>query len=220
MGTKIRLFYDVVSPYSWIAFEHLIKLRDGPWKTLVSIELEPFFLGGVMKNAENVPPGSNPRKAMYMGKYDLPRLSRLHRLPLTQPKIFPLNTLKAQRCLAHIRHSSSEEVLIAASRALWNEYWGGGKNGGDLSNEATLAIVLGQSEETIRQWTQGGQEKKWLEEATGQALQAGAYGAPFMLISKPGGQDVEPFFGSDRFELIAYVFGLPNPTAASLQSKL
>lgn len=65
MATRIVLYYDVVSPYSWMAFE-VLNRYESLWK--LPVDYVPFVLGGVMKATSNVPPGSNPFKARYMGK--------------------------------------------------------------------------------------------------------------------------------------------------------
>lgn len=63
--TKITSYYDIVSPYSWLAFEVLTRY-EGIWK--VPIDYTPFLLGGVMRATGNVPPGSNPYKGNYLFK--------------------------------------------------------------------------------------------------------------------------------------------------------
>ncbi len=51
---KIKLYYDVVSPYSWLGFLASISYEK-IWKTdQVSFEFIPFFLGKMMQASENV----------------------------------------------------------------------------------------------------------------------------------------------------------------------
>jgi glutathione S-transferase kappa 1 len=68
--SKITLYYDIISPYTWLAFEVLHRY-ESIWK--IPVDYQPFLLGGVMKATQNVPPGSNPFKLKYMmgGKWDL-----------------------------------------------------------------------------------------------------------------------------------------------------
>ncbi|XP_066568510.1 glutathione S-transferase kappa 1 isoform X2 [Amia ocellicauda] len=53
-GSKkvIQFFYDVVSPYSWLAFEVLCRYRN-VWN--IDLRLRPSFLGGVMKESGTLP---------------------------------------------------------------------------------------------------------------------------------------------------------------------
>ncbi len=62
---EIHFFYDCVSPYSYLAFETLLKYRS-IWN--VNVVLRPMSLGAVMQATGNMPPGSNKIKAKYLGK--------------------------------------------------------------------------------------------------------------------------------------------------------
>ncbi|XP_015226198.1 PREDICTED: glutathione S-transferase kappa 1 isoform X3 [Cyprinodon variegatus] len=44
----VELFYDVVSPYSWLGFEVMCRYRN-VWN--IELKLRPAFLGGVMQGA-------------------------------------------------------------------------------------------------------------------------------------------------------------------------
>ena len=50
---KLELFYDIVSPYSYLALTTLDRYR-ALWS--MELVLRPAFLGGVMKAVGNVPP--------------------------------------------------------------------------------------------------------------------------------------------------------------------
>ena len=50
---RIELFYDIVSPYSWFAFETLRRYEQR-WS--VDLILRPFFLNAVMRATEKRPP--------------------------------------------------------------------------------------------------------------------------------------------------------------------
>jgi len=76
--TKITLYYDCVSPYSWLAFEFLLKYQKA-WN--YELVLKPVFLGAIMKASENTPPGLIPNKGRWMIK-DLHRWSQLYGFPL------------------------------------------------------------------------------------------------------------------------------------------
>ena len=43
MATKVEVFFDVVSPYTYLFLHALAKL-EGPWA--LALELRPVFLGG------------------------------------------------------------------------------------------------------------------------------------------------------------------------------
>lgn len=69
---RIEFFYDIVSPYSWFAFETLRRYEQR-WS--VDLILRPFFLNAVMRATKNKPAGAFPVKLPYV-KTDLMRNAR------------------------------------------------------------------------------------------------------------------------------------------------
>lgn len=58
----VELFYDVISPYSYLAFELLTRYRK-QWTTM-ELKLRPAYLRDVMIKSGNQSPGSVPAKKM------------------------------------------------------------------------------------------------------------------------------------------------------------
>uniref|UniRef100_A0A672LMF0 DSBA-like thioredoxin domain-containing protein n=1 Tax=Sinocyclocheilus grahami TaxID=75366 RepID=A0A672LMF0_SINGR len=56
-GKVVELFYDVVSPYSWLAFEMLCRYRN-VWN--IDLKFKPAYLAGVIYGSGNQPAGMNP----------------------------------------------------------------------------------------------------------------------------------------------------------------
>lgn len=63
MADKIVLFYDCVSPWSYVAFHMLCAYRE---KWDVQVEWRPATLGYVMKFSDNKPPVTVPNKGAHM----------------------------------------------------------------------------------------------------------------------------------------------------------
>ncbi|XP_016122267.1 glutathione S-transferase kappa 1-like [Sinocyclocheilus grahami] len=80
----INLFYDVASPYSWLAFEVCNVFRL--WN--VNLKFKPTYLGGVIYGSGNKPPGLNPSKLLYMDS-DLTLLSEYFGVPMFRPSSLP-----------------------------------------------------------------------------------------------------------------------------------
>ena len=112
--TKITIYYDVVSPYSWLAFEVLHRYQT-IWN--IPVKYQPFSLGGVMKLSSNTPPASNPFKAVYLPR-DLDRNKHFFGVPLQFPSKFPVSTMKAQRALIAIQRDYPDK-LVSCTRSLW-----------------------------------------------------------------------------------------------------
>jgi len=138
----IKLFYDVVSPNSYLAFEQLLRLEKGEWLNSVEVVLRPFFLGGVMQATDNKPPITVPPKGAYM-MHDLQRNSRALGLRLRTPSRFPASTLLAQRTLLALdssdRSDPTQRRLRAATRRLWQVYW---EEDGDITDRQTISAAL------------------------------------------------------------------------------
>jgi hypothetical protein len=108
---RIDLYYDTISPYSWLAFEALLRYRS-IWDC--ELALRPMYLGAVMKSTDNRPPGLVPAKAAYMTA-DLARLGPQWGLRLVQHPEFPTIMFNG---LAPIRLVTAAEVVLADDRKL------------------------------------------------------------------------------------------------------
>ncbi|KAJ3289088.1 hypothetical protein HDU79_004327 [Rhizoclosmatium sp. JEL0117] len=205
--SKLKLYYDVVSPYSWFGVELLMRYKSR-WPS-VQFELVPFSLGGVMQLSENQPPATNPKKGAQMLK-EIKFLKRMYDIDIGYPKDFPQLTLHAQRILTALRLQKSDK-LEAASKAFWKLYWRDEKS--ITSKEdlfAYLAPIVGKEHATklVEVDSQTPQVKQELIRVTKEAVEVhGAFGAPWIVCEREG-KEAMAFFGSDKVEAIAYYFGV------------
>ncbi|XP_035861847.1 glutathione S-transferase kappa 1 [Sander lucioperca] len=207
----IELFYDVVSPYSWLGFEVMCRYRH-VWN--IELKLRPAFLGGVMQGAGNKPPGLVPNKFLYMTK-DLNRLSEYFGVPVQAPSdpfeaMFQKGSLSAMRFVAAVqeREKGGDEQVERVSRELWRRIWSEDK---DITAPASLseaAMKAGLSDSEIKEvlkLSTSKEIKDKLKSTTQCALDHGAFGFPLVVCHVNGKPEV--FFGSDRFELMAHCIG-------------
>lgn len=182
MNQKVEFFFDVVSPYSYIAAIQVARseaLKEAEWR--------PFFLGGVFKATGNQPPISVPAKGRYMAE-DLKRLFAYYDTRYTFPASFPANSLTAMRALCAVEPAQ----VSALALKLFDAYWGQGKNIGDANVLAELlpADVLAKTaDEAV---------KEKLKANTDDAVARGAFGAPTFFV----GDDM--YFGEDRVFLVEH----------------
>ncbi|XP_030015139.1 glutathione S-transferase kappa 1 [Sphaeramia orbicularis] len=207
----IELFYDVVSPYSWLGFEVMCRYRN-VWN--IDLKLCPAFLGGVMQESGNKPPGLVPNKFMFMSK-DLNRLSKYFNVPVQAPSdpfeaMFKKGSLAAMRFVTavQVREKGGDAKVEQVSRELWKRIWSEDK---DITLPASLseaALKAGLSENEIKEALElstSKEIKEKLKSATQKALDYGAFGFPMLVCHIDG--NAEMFFGSDRFELMAHCIG-------------
>lgn len=201
---KVELFYDVVSPYTWFGFEALCRYRSH-WN--MDLILRPFFLGGVMKETGNRPPMMVPAKGLYMAK-DLARNAKYFALPINPIEnpfevMVEKGTLKAQRFLTAIKMQHPEH-LENVSRELWNRIWSRGEDIYEKESLKLAALKANMDENDALNCVKLMDDsivKDTLKKATEEAIEQGAFGAPWIVVHTAKGPEV--FFGSDRFPLIA-----------------
>ena len=89
----VEFYYDLVSPYSYLARRRLEEIcrRNG-----AELVLKPILLGAVHKMNGNWAPIDTPAKARYQAR-DLRRWAERYGLPMRFPDPFPFRTLKTMR---------------------------------------------------------------------------------------------------------------------------
>ena len=102
MSANIEFFFDISSPYSYLAATQIeaVAARAGG-----TARWRPFLLGGVFKSVGNKPPASLPARGRYM-LTDLYRWAAEYDVPFEFPSTFPMNSLLAMRAL--MGHASPE----------------------------------------------------------------------------------------------------------------
>ena len=93
--TIVELFYDIISPFSRFQYELLMRQFGHHWKTM-QLKMTPVMIREVFASAENMPPGMNPSKAIYLNR-DLKRLSDFHQVTFFLLIIFDFNQFFPQK---------------------------------------------------------------------------------------------------------------------------
>ncbi len=187
MGKNVEFFFDVVSPYSYLASTQLEGIAQ---RTGAVFTWRPFFLGGVFKATGNRPPAELPARAAYMAR-DLDRWASHYGVPIGIPSRFPTLTLKAQRMLL----AAPEAERPALARNLFAAYWTEDRNIGDDAVLLDCAARAGCSAELLQEAATP-PIKEGLMAASEGAVARGAFGAPTFFV------DDEMFFGNDRLALL------------------
>lgn len=188
----IEFFWEPGSPYTYLAATQIGRLaRD----TGSELQWKPFLLGKVFQERKMTLPAAIPAKAQYMFK-DLARWAQLYALPLTMPKVFPVNSMLANRAAVAATLQGQGE---AAALAILGAYWGRGE---DISQPEVMLQALkgaGLDAEALLEATQTDPVKDQLRANTEEAVQRGVFGAPTMFY------DGAMFWGNDRLDLMKAV---------------
>lgn len=192
---RIEFFYDVSSPWTYLAFTNIQPLarEEG-----AEIEWRPFLVGGVFNSVNPSVYQQRetpvPAKAAYMLK-DLQDWARQAGLKIVfPPKVFPVNSVKALRgCL----WAKVEGKEVALATALFELYWGEDR---DISQDDVLLEAAGRAGldgAAMLQATGDPAIKAQLKANADEVIARGGFGSPTIFIN---GSDM--YFGNDRLPLV------------------
>ncbi|XP_043823734.1 glutathione S-transferase kappa 1-like isoform X2 [Dromiciops gliroides] len=220
---KLELFYDVLSPYSWLGFEILCRYRN-IWN--IDCQLHPTFIGGIMKDSGNLRPVFVPRKKKYL-KDELQYLAEFYQVPLVIPRdlrgvVIDKGSLDAMRFLSSVE-IKNPEMLEKVSRELWMRIWSRDEDITEPQSIQIAAEKAGFSEEQAKgllERCSTEEVKEKLRETTDTACKYGAFGLPTVLFHMDDKSHI--LFGSDRLELLAHLLGEQwlGPVPSTVKSKL
>lgn len=187
MAQTIELFWDAVSPYTYLASTQIRKLAA---ECNAQLQWRPVFLGGIMQATGNRPPGTVPAKGKYL-MTDIQRWAQRYGVPITIPKVFPTNSITAMRAACAAGGQPNAEAFYLA---LCRAYWGEGRDIGDASIIGAVASQVGIDGEAIIAAAGSDDIKGELRANTDEAVARGAFGAPSMFVGEA------MFWGNDRLE--------------------
>jgi glutathione S-transferase kappa 1 len=225
----VNFFFDVLSPYTYFAFVILARYKTF-WNLRVTFR--PFYLGGIMAGSSNTPPAMVPNRAIFLGE-DLKRNVKflgLENFLFMPPNFFSSEvnkvTMQMNRflCLLVTRPEIPEDVKWRFVDECFGFFWTdkGNRNSDNefVPKNNFLEIICDRvganvGRDLINQVANEG--KSMLADNTRAALELHAFGSPTFQFPND-----EIFFGSDRFEQMAFLFGLEwrGPRGPNNVSKL
>ncbi|KAL4929955.1 putative 2-hydroxychromene-2-carboxylate isomerase [Aspergillus undulatus] len=206
---KITLYYDIVSPFAYIAFKIL---QNSATFSKCEVTFVPIFLGGLMNASGNTPPIKIKNKDKWINLERL-RWARYFSVPISEktPEGFPHLTLAVQRALTAVSQQTPDKLTIA-TEAIWQELWAKG-NGKATQSEVFVPIlekVLGSSKtKAVLEAANGPEIKARLSANTQQAFDSGAFGLPWFECTNCNGEK-EGFWGVDHLGQVVDFLGLDS----------
>ena len=197
--TVIEFYFDFLSPYSYLAFR-IARVHFKNYKFI----FKPVSLPHIINLSGNVPPASLKVRGEYLVK-DLQRSAEYYGIEretgrFKVPEIFPFDTRNYLYELVEMideGHKSAEEIDDFVMKT-WIKIF----HKGDISvgpeplNKSNLKVLLLKNTE--------------------EALKHGAFGVPFWRVINEK-DEIETFFGSDRFHHMAKFIGIdPLPFYSKL----
>jgi 2-hydroxychromene-2-carboxylate isomerase len=186
MSNHIDFYFDVISPYSYIAHKKIQKIRKNQ-KTIFIYK--PILLGGLHNLAGINAPAFNKYKMKNM-QSDCELVSKKNDVSFTWNSKFPINSLSIMRGYLSINDNQKEKYLDV----FFNAYW---RDNLDLSSEQEFSKLLDTLEidnniffDKIKQQS----IKDDLKKLTSDAFEKEVFGAPTFIVNN------KIFWGQDRLE--------------------
>lgn len=195
---RIEFFFDVASPYTWLAVDRIVEVAESTGAELV---WRPMLLGGLFKTVGNTMPAAlAPRGAWMLA--DLGRIATQTGTPLRFPANFPPNSLGAMRACAGV----PDAALPAFARAIFHAYWFDNLDPSDPSTLRAAATEAGLDPDAVLASVADPDVKAKLRATTDEAAKRGAFGAPTFFVQRDDG-DEAMFWGQDRVDQLAWYLG-------------
>ena len=191
----MEFYYDLVSPYSYLAYGQVNRICDEHGAELV---LRPMLLGAIHKAVGLQAPIEIKNKGRYQLR-DIDRWVEHYRLPMKFPDPFPFRTLKTMRAAVVLERDGDLERFASEAFALyWEE--GGAPKGREAADEdeplREVARRVGLDPEEVLEGAATGEAKEALKSATAEAVERGVFGAPTFFVGD------EMFWGNDRLHFV------------------
>jgi 2-hydroxychromene-2-carboxylate isomerase len=191
----VEFYYDLVSPYSYLAHA---RLRDICEESGAELVLRPMLLGAVHKAVGLQAPIEIEPKARYNYR-DVHRWADYYGVQLRYPDPFPFRTLKTMRAALFLER---KELLDRFTREAFALYWaeGGAPKGREEADEegpvSEVARRVGAVPEEVLEGAAAPETKRALRDATEEAVGRGVFGAPAFFVGD------EMFWGNDRLHFV------------------
>ena len=186
MSSYIDFYFDIISPYSYIAHKKIQKIKKSQ---KIIFNYKPILLGGLHNLAEISAPAFNKYKMKNM-QSDCELVSKKNNIIFNWNSKFPINSLSIMRGYLSVNDNQKEEYLDV----FFNAYW---KDNIDLSSEnefLKLLEFLSIKKETFFENIKQQSIKNDLKRLTGDAFDKEVFGAPTFIVNS------KIFWGQDRLE--------------------
>ena len=186
MSSHIDFYFDVISPYSYIAHKKIQKTKENH---KIIFNYRPILLGGLHNLAGISAPAFNKYKMKNM-QSDCELVSKKNDILFKWNSKFPINSLSIMRGYLSVDDNQKENYLDI----FFNAYW---RDDLDLSSEkefSKLLNTLGINSKIFFGKIKQQSTKDDLKKLTSDAFEKEVFGAPTFIVNN------KIFWGQDRFE--------------------
>lgn len=190
---KIEIFYDIISPYSYLGLE---LFNRSSLKDKFEIVTTPVLLGVILGATENPGPANIPSKRR-VALYDVCLQCKRFDVPFVGPPGHPFIPLAAARFIHSIENQQLRfETALQVNRLCWAD-----SKAMDTEEKITAGLKdkhpnFQPEWEDISALIKENNGRKLLKSATARALELDIFGVPTFRY------DEVNFWGSDRLDLL------------------
>ena len=183
MNDNIDFYFDIISPYAYIAYKKILKIKD------INFKLKPILLRGLHNLAGITAPSFNKYKMKNM-QNDCELVAKKNNISFKWNSKFPINSLNIMRGYLCVKDNKKAEYLNNFFEAYWKEDL-------DLSSEENIKILLKKlkiDEHDFFNLIKNQDTKDKLKQFTQEAFEKEVFGAPTFIVNN------KIFWGQDRLE--------------------
>ena len=186
MSNHIDFYFDIISPYAFIAHKKIQKIQKDQ---KIIFDYKPILLGGLHNLAEITAPAFNKYKMKNM-QNDCELVSKKNEISFKWNSKFPINSLNIMRGYLQVNEKQKENYL----NIFFNAYW---KDNVDLTIEDEIFKLLKILKIDKKNFFKDIKEqsiKDNLKKLTSDAFKKEVFGAPTFIVKD------KIFWGQDRLE--------------------
>ncbi len=189
MTTRVRFYFDFISPYAYLAWGDAKALAA---RTDTEVSFEPILFAALLNHWGQLGPAEIGPKRVFTFK-DAYRRAHDRGLSLAPPATHPFNPLTALRLA---QPEVAGDMQSAVIDALYHHGWGKGGELGDAESIQDALTAAGLDSELVEHTAEPAIKER-LKARTAQAVERGVFGVPTFVAERDG--ESELFWGHDRF---------------------
>jgi len=183
----LRFYFDVISPYAYLAFERLPQALEG---LSIEVSYQPLLFAGLLQHWGNKGPAEiEPKKTWTFRQ--VAWLAHQHGVQLDVPAQHPFNPLALLR-LAMACTPTGRTPNRRVCERLFHHAWRGAEDANDLLRLQALRETVSPLRDPA-----GNDVKQALKDATAQAASRGVFGVPTIEV------EGRLFWGLDSLTMVA-----------------
>ena len=183
MSNHIDFYFDIISPYAYIAHKKILKYKN------IAFNYKPIFLGGLHNLAGIAAPAFNKYKMKNMIN-DCNLVSEKNNIKFKWNSNFPINSLSIMRGYIYLEKNKQHDYL----NCFFDAYWRDNQDLSKIENISRLLSKLNIDNNKFFKSIKDQSIKNELINLTTEAFKKEVFGAPTFIINN------KIFWGQDRLD--------------------